>query len=89
MTGSWDGKGIVWNCNEQKKVSEFANHKYAVSVFYNKLNDSIISGSQDKALTSWSWRDGKQIKRVEGAHGDIIREITQVPEVGFLTCSND
>lgn len=48
-----------------------------------------MSGSQDKALASWSWRDGKLKKRKEGAHNDIIREISGVLGVGFITCSND
>lgn len=63
VTGSWDGKAIVWNIPERKKISEFSQHKYAVSVFYNPITDTIVSGSQDKALNMWSWRDGKLIKR--------------------------
>ena len=89
MTGSWDGKALVWNSTLKKKIAEYANHKYAVTVYYNPLNDLVVSGSQDKALASWNWRDGKQAKRAEGAHGDIVREISAVEEVGFLTCSND
>lgn len=41
-----------------------AEHKYAVSVFYNPITDLIISGSQDKAINLWSWKDGKKIKRI-------------------------
>ena len=61
-----------------KKISEFSEHKYAVSVMYNPITDVIISGSQDKALNMWSWKDGKKIKRLENAHSDIIREIALV-----------
>lgn len=46
---------------------------HAVAVYHNKMNDTIVSGSQDKALNVWNWRDGKKIKRLEKAHGDIIR----------------
>lgn len=60
-----------------------------MTVFYNELTDEVVSGSQDKALTIWSWKDGKQKKRKEGAHNDIIREISPISEVGFVTCSND
>lgn len=63
VTGSWDGNAIVWNISTKKKVSTFSEHKYAVSVFYNSITDTIISGSQDKALNMWAWRDGKKIKR--------------------------
>ena len=89
VIGSWDGKGTVWNSVSRTIVAEYTNHKYAVTVYYNPLNDQIVSGSQDKALATWSWKDGKEIKRVEGAHGDIIREISYIEEIGFLTCSND
>lgn len=64
VSGSWDGKAIVWSIPKHKKITEFAEHKYAVSVFYNATNDSIVSGSQDKALNLWNWRTGQKIKRV-------------------------
>lgn len=56
---------------------------------YNKSNDQVISGSQDKALNAWNWRTGKVIRRKQNVHGDIIREISLVDEIGFITCSND
>ena len=89
VAGSWDGKATVWNYVARKKTAEYANHKYAVSVFYNPLTDLIVSGSQDKALTSWNWRDGKEVKRIQGAHNDIVREISYVEDIGFITSSND
>ena len=49
----------------------------------------IISGSQDGALNSWKWENGELVKRLESAHKDIIREISGVEEVGYVTCSND
>ena len=76
--GSWEGKATVWNSISRKKIAEYANHKYAVSVFYNPLNDQVVSGSQDKALATWKWQNGNQVKRVESAHNDIIREISLV-----------
>lgn len=90
VTGSWDGKAIVWNIKTQKKVSEYAEHKYAVSVFYNQTTGHVISGSQDKALNVWDWKTGSKIRRVDNAHGDIIREIADVDGSGMIiTCSND
>jgi WD40 repeat protein len=54
-------------------VSEYAQHKYAVTVFYSHTSDHIVSGSQDKALNLWDWNTGTKIKRIELAHDDIIR----------------
>lgn len=49
--------------NARKQISEYANHKHAVAVYYNELADEIVSGSQDKALASWNWKNGKQTRR--------------------------
>ena len=37
VTGSWDGKAIVWEISTHKPITEFTNHKHAVSVHYNTL----------------------------------------------------
>lgn len=63
ISGSWDGKAIVWHLSSRKQISEYTNHKHAVAVFYNELSDEVVSGSQDKALVSWNWKNGKQTKR--------------------------
>ena len=61
-----------------------------MSVFYNSINGYVVSGSQDKALNLWDWKNGNKIKRVENAHNDIVREISDVEGSGMLiTCSND
>lgn len=90
VTGSWDGKAIVWNLTTHKAISEYADHKHAVTVFYNKTSDNVVSGSQDKALNLWDWKNGSKIRRVEAAHDDIIREIADIEGSGMIiTCSND
>ena len=73
VSGSWDGKGIVWSIDTQQKICEFKEGKHAVAVFYNKINNYITSGSQDKSLNLWDRYTGMKIKRVENAHNDIIR----------------
>lgn len=64
VTGSWDGKAIVWNLSTQKNVCEYAQHKYAVSVYYSQSSNYVVSGSQDKALNLWDWKTGYKIKRI-------------------------
>ena len=73
VSGSWDGKGIVWSIDTQQKLCEFKEGKHAVCVFYNKVNNYITSGSQDKALNIWDRVTGMKVRRVENAHNDIIR----------------
>lgn len=64
VTGSWDAKAIVWNLTTHKIVAEYGQHKHAVAVFYNRTTDQVVSGSQDKALNLWDWRNGAKYKRV-------------------------
>jgi len=64
VTGSWDAKAIVWNLTTHKMVTEYGQHKHAVTVFYNRTTDQVVSGSQDKALNVWDWRNGAKYKRV-------------------------
>ena len=87
VSGSWDGKACVWSIPDHKVLRSYDNHKHAVTVFYNRATDEIVSGSQDKALNVWNWKTGQVVKRVESAHGDIVRDISAVDEVGFVTCS--
>lgn len=50
----------------------------------------MVSGSQDKALNVWDWKTGYKIKRIENAHSDIVREISEIEGSGMIvTCSND
>jgi len=90
VSGSWDGKGIVWSVSTLKPVCEFKEGKHAVCVHFNRINHYITSGSQDKALSLWDRVTAMKIKRVENAHNDIIREIADIDNSGMIiTCSND
>ena len=90
VSGSWDGKCIVWSISTLKPVCEYKEGKHATCVYFNKINHYITSGSQDKALNLWDRVTGMKIKRVENAHNDIIREIADIDGSGMIvTCSND
>lgn len=49
----------------------------------------VVTGSQDGNLNYWEATTGKLIRKKEKAHGDIVREIVHVPNIGLVTCSND
>ena len=90
VSGSWDGKATVWSFDTQKMICEYKEGKHAVCVFYNKVNNYITSGSQDKSLNIWDRNTGMKFKRVENAHNDIVREIVEIDGSGMIaTCSND
>lgn len=62
-----------------------AGHSHAVAVL-SLANGIIITGSQDKKIRIWY--KGNMEKEFE-AHEDIIRDFSEVPGVGFVSCSND
>ena len=64
VSGSWDGKAKVWSFDTQQPICEFKEGKHAVCVYYNKMNNYVTSGSQDKALNIWDRSNGMKIKRV-------------------------
>jgi phospholipase A-2-activating protein len=49
-------------------------------------NGITITGSQDKQIRLWY--NGKQEKMFQG-HEDIVRDFTEIPGLGFASCSND
>jgi len=61
-------------------------HAHAVSVL-SLPNGIIITGSQDKAIRVWF--NGQIQKQIDNAHDDIIRCFSEVPGLGFASCSND
>lgn len=61
------------------------DHSHAVAVLAMP-NGLIITGSQDKNINFWT--NGQKVASFQ-AHGDIIRDIIPIKDVGFATCSND
>ena len=86
VTGSWDGTARVWDANTGKCLHVLEGHQHAVSVL-SLPNGIVITGSQDKTLRLWF--KGQLQKEIPNAHDDIIREICEVPGIGFVSCSND
>jgi len=39
---------------------------YVMSVAYNSMNDTIISGSEDKTVRLWDASSGKELHKLEG-----------------------
>lgn len=71
VSGSWDATAIVWSISQATKLLTLSGHQHAVAV--QVVGNTVITGSQDKALNIWELATGKRIKRQTDAHDDIIR----------------
>ena len=86
FAGSWDGSISVWNIASNDLLHHLPQAgAYATVVKYCK--STLVSGSQDKALTWWD-EDLKKINQIQNAHSDIIRAIAYDNDV-IATASND
>ena len=86
VSGGWDGTARIWDMStgKCKKVLEAGAHAVSVLALPNGI---IITGSQDKTIRIWLKNELQ--KEIPNAHSDIIRGFTEVPGVGFASCSND
>lgn len=87
ISGSWDGTARIWDIEKNDCLFTLKDHSYAVSVCAFP-DDLFITASQDKRIRFW--RNDSNIKNVDNAHEDIIRDITPNSDYSlFYTCSND
>jgi phospholipase A-2-activating protein len=85
VSGSWDGTAKIWDVETGKCKQTLEGHSHATSVL-TMANGITVTGSQDKKIRLWF--KGSLEKEYEG-HGDIIRQFTEIPGIGFASCSND
>eukprot|EP00931_Biecheleriopsis_adriatica_P101800 TRINITY_DN7687_c0_g1_i1.p1 TRINITY_DN7687_c0_g1~~TRINITY_DN7687_c0_g1_i1.p1 ORF type:complete len:770 (+),score=209.30 TRINITY_DN7687_c0_g1_i1:54-2312(+) len=85
VTGSWDGKAKVWDCSNGQCLHTLEAGAHAVSVAALPTGE-VVTGSQDKSLRVF--RGAECVKKVDEAHGDIIRAIAS-SSTSLLTASND
>lgn len=87
ISGSWDATCKIWDIETGKVKETLKGHTHAVSVL-GLEGGQIITGSQDGVIRLW--HNAKQEKEIKGAHADIVRGFTAVPNMhGFASCSND
>lgn len=86
VTGSWDGTAKVWDINTgEMRHSLDAGPPRAVTVAILPTGE-IVTGAQDASLRIF--RGTECTKKIENAHGAIIRSIS-VASTNLVTASND
>lgn len=76
----------IWDVETGTVKETLSGHSHAVCVL-TLANGITITGSQDKKIRLWFKGN---LEREFEAHGDIIRQFTELPGgIGFASCSND
>ncbi|RLN81173.1 hypothetical protein BBJ28_00009364, partial [Nothophytophthora sp. Chile5] len=94
--GSWDGTARVWDLETQQCLHVLPGHENGVCVL--ELPDgSLVTGSTgqqvgntvtDFKLRFWA-KDSYTLTQTLVDHQGPIRQLALVPDLGFVSCSND
>lgn len=83
LSGSWDNTARLWRGGET--VAVLSGHEGPVWAVLD-LGTSVVTGSGDKTIKLW--RDGICVKTMT-SHTDAVRALQLVPDIGFISASND
>ncbi|GMF30790.1 unnamed protein product [Phytophthora fragariaefolia] len=96
LSGSWDGTARVWSLDTLECLHVLSGHENGVCVL--ALPDgSVVTGSTgrqvgnrvaDFTLRFWA-KDTLALTKTLADHQGPIRQLALVPDVGFVSCSND
>ncbi|CAI5711172.1 unnamed protein product [Hyaloperonospora brassicae] len=96
LSGSWDGTARVWSLETQKCLHVLPGHENGVCVL-GLPDGSVVTGSTgqqvgnsvaDFKLRFWS-KGSFELTKTLMDHQGPIRQLVLVPDIGFMSCSND
>ncbi|GMF10806.1 unnamed protein product [Phytophthora lilii] len=96
LSGSWDGTARVWDLDTLQCVQVLPGHENGVCVL-GLPDGSVVTGSTgqqvgnsvaDFKLRFWA-KDTFALTKTLADHQGPIRQLALVPDIGFVSCSND
>ncbi|POM70049.1 PhosphoLipase A-2-activating protein, partial [Phytophthora palmivora] len=96
LSGSWDGTARVWSLETQQCLHVLPGHENGVCVL-GLPDGSLVTGSTgqqvgnsvvDFKLRFWA-KDTFSLIKTLTDHQGPIRQLALVPDIGFVSCSND
>ncbi|OWZ06602.1 PhosphoLipase A2 [Phytophthora megakarya] len=96
LSGSWDGTARVWSLDTMQCLQVLSGHENGVCVL-GLPDGSLVTGSTgqqvgnsvaDFKLRFWAKDTFALTKTLMDHHGPI-RQLVLVPDIGFVSCSND
>lgn len=96
LSGSWDGTARVWSLETQQCLHVLSGHENGVCVL-GLPDGSLVTGSTgqqvgntvaDFKLRFWA-KETFALTKTLADHQGPIRQLVLVPDIGFVSCSND
>lgn len=94
LSGSWDGTARVWDLQTKECMHVLPEHENGVCVL-GLPNGTIVTGSTGRqvgnAVVDFKlrfWTHFALTKTITD-HNGPVRQLALVPEIGFVSCSND
>ncbi|KAL7694395.1 putative armadillo-like helical, PUL domain, PLAA family ubiquitin binding domain-containing protein [Plasmopara halstedii] len=96
FSGSWDGTARIWNLEKLQCLQVLRGHENGVCVL-SLPDGSLVTGSTgqqvgnrvvDFKLRFWT-KDTFALTKSLTDHQGPIRQLALVPDIGFVSCSND
>ncbi|RLN14969.1 hypothetical protein BBO99_00006574 [Phytophthora kernoviae] len=96
LSGSWDGTARVWDLSTRQCLHVLRGHENGVCVL-GLPDGSVVTGSTgqqvgnsvaDFKLRFWS-NESLTLTKTMTDHQGPIRQLALVPDIGFVSCSND
>jgi phospholipase A-2-activating protein len=94
LSGSWDGTARVWDVQSKACVHVLPDHENGVCVI-GLPNGTIVTGSTGKQVGNTVvdfklrfWTNFALTKTLTDHQGPV-RQLVLLPEIGFVSCSND
>ncbi|KAG3118667.1 hypothetical protein PI124_g4087 [Phytophthora idaei] len=96
LSGSWDGTARVWSLETLQCLQVLPGHENGVCVL-GLPDGSLVTGSTgqqvgnsvaDFKLRFWA-KDTFALTKTLADHQGPIRQLALVPDIGFVSCSND
>ncbi|KAG7392932.1 hypothetical protein PHYPSEUDO_013420 [Phytophthora pseudosyringae] len=96
LSGSWDGTARVWSLETHRCLHVLPGHENGVCVL-GLPDGSLVTGSTgqqvgnsvaDFKLRFWA-KDTFALTKTLTDHQGPIRQLALVPDIGFVSCSND
>lgn len=96
LSGSWDGTARIWSLESHQCLHVLRDHENGVCVL-SLPDGSLVTGSTgqqvgnrvvDFKLRFWA-KDTFELTKTLTDHQGPIRQLALVPDIGFVSCSND